>query len=145
MDKHRQTLTVGSVTRRTFVRTGAVFAASLALPEVALSRAGRPGAPTELSPLVRSSYVSVLGQSFTVAGTATALQLTGVQDLNANQAGREDAFALVLVDGTDDTALPDGLPELSHPQFGTLPLMLVPGTADAAGQHYVAVINRTYG
>jgi len=85
--------------------------------------------------------MSVLGQSFTVAGVA--VQLLSVQDVSPDQAGSENAFVLMFASA--DGTLDQGLPEFSHPQFGTFPLMVVPGVLDSDGQHYTAVFNRTHG
>jgi hypothetical protein len=164
-----QTSTGRVISRRTFVRAGGTVVAALAVPESTLARRLRRGrrhhhkklvhhvhatnvgsapapeaAVPQLSPLVRSSYTPIVGQNFGVAGSAGGVQLVDVQDLNSAQAGSENAFAIVLVSPTGDQTLADGLPEFSHPDFGTFALMLVSGTSDSTGAHYVAVINRDH-
>lgn len=127
-----------SFTRRAVLKAGGLAGLALALPARALglTRAG--------SYLRRSSYGGLVGEPFSIQGSATKLSLIAVQDLNAGQAGSDNAFALVFRAPNGAAPIANPVPQLYHRAFGSFQLLLSPGMPSNLGQPYIAVINRLH-
>ena len=127
-----------SLTRRALLKTGAVAAASMALPATAVARSRRL-----YSHLTRGSYRPLVGARFRVQGTGVALRLVAVHDLNPAQRGSQDAFALIFRAPAGAPPL-EAVPTLHHAALGDFQLLLSPGRAYGGGQPYAAIINRVH-
>jgi hypothetical protein len=125
----------GGFTRRALLKSGCASAVALAVPGAAWAAASQ-------SYLKRSSYLPLVGQTFTVLGSGVSLQLTAVQDIAGAPAGSNDAFALIFGAAPGARAI-KAVPTLSQPSLGSFQLLLAPGQASSAGASYSAIINRT--
>lgn len=138
------------ISRRGFLAAGGSAGFGLLVPGLAYGRRRRRRKQGHShshhkseSHLRRSSYESLVGERFQVAGGGSRLKLTAVKNLNKAQAGSEDAFALVFRGRRGGAPIKEAVPELYHPGLGRFRLLLTPGDAGRSGRPYVAVINRS--
>lgn len=93
----------------------------------------------------RSTYVPLVGQSFTIRGYSSPAQLVRIDDLPGAPVGSDRAFALVFRMSGDAGALPNGLRRLTNPSLGSFSMFLSPALSKSSDTPLVAVINRTHG
>jgi hypothetical protein len=128
------------VTRRAALKLGCASGATLiggsvlAVPSLAATGIWR-----------RSTYVPLIGQTFTVRNYKSPLQLVRIDDLPARPAGSQNAFALEFHAAGGATALPRGVPRLSNSSLGSFSMFISPVLSDGSGTTFVAVIDRTHG
>ncbi len=119
------------ITRRDLIKDGGTATAAL----VVLGSDVVAAAPGVAAYLRRSTYVSLLGSTFTVAGHA--LKLAAVDDVaGPGLAGSEAAFELVF---TGPAGLDQGTYPFRHAQLGRFELFLVP----SAPGTYVVTVDRS--
>ncbi len=134
----------GPVSRRTFLRDGAVVAAAgaatLSISGVA-SAATRTAVPR--AKLARSTFVPLVGRTFTMAEGRSSHDaiLAEVNDLPAADRGDEDRFALVFhVDRRNRPA--QGLKQFRHAELGRVDLFAGPVDRGVKALRFEAVVNR---
>ncbi|HEY2769720.1 MAG TPA: hypothetical protein VGI87_04100 [Solirubrobacteraceae bacterium] len=93
----------------------------------------------------RSTYVPLVGQSFTVRGYSTPLQLIRIDDVSKRLAGSQKAFVLIFRASGGPGALPHGLPRLSNSSLGSFSMFLSPVLSQSSDATFAAVIDRTHG
>jgi hypothetical protein len=136
--------TTGTITRRTLLLAGAGAAATAAIPEMA-SAASKRFTERFRPHLLRSTYESLVGQSFTVGGWAgsTQLRLVAVQDI-PNLSGqtadfRERSFVL-LFQGDAGAPLEAAMYRFKHKRTGTFSLTISTSTVGWGVQDYTVVV-----
>jgi hypothetical protein len=132
------------LTRRGLMGLGGGFALTL-VGGTAAAAAVRTWRVAAVTPWRRSSYVPLIGKSFSVSGYDSPLRLLSVEDLIARPAGSENAFLLRFQSAAGAGPLPAGLPSLHHPALGRFPLFLTTGKVLSSGRRFMAVIDRTHG
>jgi hypothetical protein len=140
LERVRELIDVGSISRRTFLRSAAAMALLTAVP---FASPGRAAARMRAS-LTRSTFSPLLGQSFMVTGGGylAHVVLAEVNDLypvvKANDEGR---FSLIFTGSPEGPRL-DEIADFHHRDIGVLSMFVTPVGGPAKSHRYEAVINR---
>lgn len=131
---------LGSISRRTFLRSTTAIALLSAVPFGLSKRFGR------LLPisLARSTFSPLLGQSFRVTGGAylANLVLDEVNDLSpVSKIEDEHRFSLIFT-GPPHGPRIDEIAEFRHEDVGAFSMFVTPVDRVANATHYEAVVNR---
>ena len=108
----------------------------VARAEAAQGRGTATTSTTTTAWLSRSSYVPLVGTTFT-AGRA-AMTLTAIRDL-PSQPASEGRFSLLL---TSASALTQGTKTITHPSLGQTELFVVPVGPVSTPRSYEVIVNR---
>ena len=141
-----------AVTRRSFMKTGALVGLAAGLPMKSAAEAlALPGStPTsfsggEFSHLDMAAFSRQLNTYFRVRDTVggATLKLVGITDWNKpeQKSTRGECFSLMFV-GSDARPLPQATYSVQQSSLGTFSLLLVPTGKTRNQRHYEAVFNR---
>jgi hypothetical protein len=136
----------GDISRRTFLVATAATAAVAVVPVVLASPAGALSriAETTSTPLQRSLFTPLVGQTFTMSARRDAISvvLSEVADLKPATAAKDEARFSLLFTAPGREARPQGTYQLQHPKLGSVALFVVPIDRGASARRYQAIINR---
>ncbi len=154
--QHDQENTIHSISRRAFIRRLGAGLASAALVGVDAQQALAQGGNTGLAGWNASTFGGQLGKTFTInlgAAGKVALNLSQVKEgvtkihhgpkKAMTNAPAGSSFVLVFR-GPAKPVLPQKTYPIQHGQLGAFSLFVVPGTADATGHTYIAVVNHVH-
>ena len=150
MDEDRDVL----ITRRRLLATGAVVAASVALPATSAFAKTSSTAAGRAEPLPRyprtgyrrsrfAPHVGTLVELRPLGGVAVLGTLASIEDVPyvKGLAGDQDAYTLRFR-GPAAQPLPGGVVGIRHQHFGAVELYVTPLPAGGPTRDYLAVINR---
>ena len=155
MNPNDQRDVMPSISRRDFFkRAGAgLVGASLAalVPSGLVAFGDAASAPRDM--WTQASFGARVGQDFSADLGSAGKQVVKLAQVSTGpsrvQSGANrfvlaksgECFMLVF-HGKKSAAARQGTYAFNHPQMGSFPLFIVPGSADQTGQNYVAIVNR---